>query len=180
MFSPKSAGQKFKTWNFPQNVVAESVVPLFFFNRRIAIALTTSKSKEHYGGLMDPSSCNHLDEDFRTLCSLTRNGKYSEVETLLNQPEWRLPIDYQDIIGNTVLHIACQNGNKRIVKLCLRRGASINLQNVDGLTALHFAYGFGFRDLGDYLVSKGADATILSRRGLTAFEGIDANALLAL
>jgi ankyrin repeat protein len=40
------------------------------------------------------------------------------------------PVDGQDPYGNTVLHTACQNGNKRIVKACLRRGCDTNAQNI--------------------------------------------------
>jgi ankyrin repeat protein len=40
------------------------------------------------------------------------------------------PVDAQDPYGNTVLHTACQNGNKRIVKACLRRGCDTNAQNI--------------------------------------------------
>ena len=52
------------------------------------------------------------------------------METMMNQPDWTLPIDAKDAPGNTLLSIACQNNNKRIAKLCLRRGADINTQNV--------------------------------------------------
>lgn len=38
------------------------------------------------------------------------------------QVDWNLPIDYTDKYGNTLLHIAVQNGSKRIAKLLLRRG----------------------------------------------------------
>lgn len=41
-----------------------------------------------------------------------------------------LPIDAKDPMGNTLLSVACQNNNKRIAKLCMRRGADINTQNV--------------------------------------------------
>ena len=61
-----------------------------------------------------------------------RHGKYREIEDAMNQPDWTLPIDYQDELGNTLLQIAVQNGNKRITKLCLRRGAEINKQNLGG------------------------------------------------
>lgn len=50
-------------------------------------------------------------------------------------PDLMIPVDYTDAAGNTLLQIACQNGNKRIAKLCLRRGANINHQNVRGLPA---------------------------------------------
>ncbi|OQS05077.1 hypothetical protein THRCLA_02743, partial [Thraustotheca clavata] len=55
------------------------------------------------------------------IMSLARHGKYAEVENLLNQPDWSLPIDAKDSAGNTLLSIACQNNNKRIAKLCLRK-----------------------------------------------------------
>jgi hypothetical protein len=111
-------------------------------------------------------------QDFEKLCSLCRHSKYSETEQLVSQPEWNLPMDYQDGQGNSLLHIAAQNGNKRFVKLCLRRGASMNLQNFFGQTALHFAFGYGYTEVGDYLVSKGADDSILNKDGLTCYEGL--------
>lgn len=43
-----------------------------------------------------------------------------------------MPIDYQDEMGLTLLHVAAQNGNKRVAKLCLRRGADINKRNNNG------------------------------------------------
>ncbi len=49
---------------------------------------------------------------------------------ILLGPDMLIPIDFKDATGNTLFHIACQNGNKRIAKLCLRRGAAINAQNV--------------------------------------------------
>ena len=64
------------------------------------------------------------------LFSLCRHGKYAEIEDLFDDPTFLLPIDAKDDLGNTLLMLACQNGNKRIVKLCLRRGANINTQNV--------------------------------------------------
>ncbi len=54
----------------------------------------------------------------------------SFVAQILLGPDLLIPIDYTDAAGNTILQIACQNGNKRIAKLCLRRGANINHQNV--------------------------------------------------
>jgi len=85
---------------------------------------------------------------------------------------WNVPIDYQDDQGNTLLHVVAQNGNKRMMKLCLRRGAALNTQNLSGQTALHFAFGFGYKDAGEYLLRKGADDTIKNADGLTCYEGM--------
>eukprot|EP01038_Epipyxis_sp_PR26KG_P004402 gene4402-6226_t len=118
-----------------------------------------------------------LAQDFKKLCSLCRHSKFSDAEELINQPDWNVPIDYQDEQGNTLLHVVSQNGNRRFVKLCLRRGAALNLQNLNGQTPLHFAYGYGYTEVGDYLVSKGADDSVRNKDGLTCYEGLGAKEL---
>ena len=110
---------------------------------------------------------------FEKICSLCRNGRYQDVDQYLNQPECTVPIDYQDEQGNTLLHIVCQNGNKRLVKLCLRRGAKLNVQNLKGQTPLHFTFSYGYSEIGNYLISKGADDNIKNYHGLTCYEGLD-------
>jgi len=87
--------------------------------------------------------------------SFARHGRIDELESLLKRG---LPVDIRDESGNTILAIACQNGNKRVVKLALRYGADINAKNQRGNTPLHFCFKYGFADsLGAYLLSKGAD-----------------------
>lgn len=128
-------------------------------------------------GLMEQnvaiSKAQKLAEDFKKVCSLCRHNKFGEVEDLMNHPDWSLGMDYQDDAGNTLLHIAAQNGNKRMVKLCLRRGAQLNVQNLNGQTALHFAFSYGYNEVGEYLVGKGADDSIRNKDGLTCYEGLD-------
>merc|ERR1711871_1811021 len=121
-----------------------------------------------------------MAEDFKKLCSLTRHAKFIDAEAMLNQPDWSVPIEYQDDQGNTLLHIAAQNGSKRLVKLALRRGAQMDTQNLNGQTALHFAFGYAFDDLGSYMVSKGANDTIRNKDGLTCYEGLGAAELALL
>mmetsp|Transcript_15557 Transcript_15557/g.20184 ORF Transcript_15557/g.20184 Transcript_15557/m.20184 type:complete len:140 (+) Transcript_15557:322-741(+) len=117
---------------------------------------------------------------FEELSSFTRHGKYKEIEEEMNSPDFNLPIDFQDDAGNSLLLIAAQNGNKRIAKLLLRRGASINKQNMAGQTVLHYAQGYGFSDLFDYFMSKGADDTMKNADGLTCYEGLDINDVQAI
>ena len=114
-----------------------------------------------------------LAADFAQLESWARHGKYREIEDAMNQPDWSLPIDFQDEIGNTLLHVCAQNGNKRIAKLCLRRGASIAMQNLNGQTVLHYCYSYGFTELGEYFITKGADDSVRNADGLTCYEGLD-------
>ena len=118
-----------------------------------------------------------LAADFEKVCSLCRHAKFSEVETLVNQPDWNVPVDYQNDMGNTLLHIVAQNGNKRLIKLCMRRGADLNQANLTGQTALHFAFGYGYTEAGEYLVKKGADDSIRNKDGLTCYEGLGGHEL---
>ncbi len=118
-----------------------------------------------------------LAADFKKVCSLARHGKYNEMEDLMNQSEWNVPIDYQDEQGNSMLHLCCQNGNRRIVKMVVRRGATINIQNLTGQTPLHFAFGYGYKEVGEYLIKLGADDTIKNKDGLTCYEGLSESEL---
>ncbi len=87
---------------------------------------------------------NKVYRDYLDMCRCVRHHKYAELENMMNSPDLSVPIDYCDKDGNTLLMISCQNGNKRIAKLCLRRGSHINLQNTNGQTCLHYAFGYGF------------------------------------
>lgn len=86
-----------------------------------------------------------------------------EVEMLLQQG---VPIDARDEFGNTILCIACQNGNKNMIKLALRHGADMNICNFKGNTPLHFCFRYGYaKTLGRYLMQKGADASLRNING---------------
>uniref|UniRef100_K3WBG7 WW domain-containing protein n=1 Tax=Globisporangium ultimum (strain ATCC 200006 / CBS 805.95 / DAOM BR144) TaxID=431595 RepID=K3WBG7_GLOUD len=119
-------------------------------------------------------------QQLEAIFSHCRHGKYDDVEVMLNSPDWTLPIDSKDIMGNTLLSIACQNNNKRIAKLCMRRGADINTQNLNGQTVLHYCHEYGFHDLMDYLMEKSAKDDILNADGLTCYEGLNKETVDAL
>ncbi|KAG7377451.1 hypothetical protein PHYPSEUDO_011637 [Phytophthora pseudosyringae] len=119
-------------------------------------------------------------EQLDTIFSLCRHGKYDEVELLLNSPDWSIGIDAKDATGNTLLSVACQNNNKRIAKLCLRRGADINTQNLNGQSLLHYCHEYGFHDLMEYLMEKGARDDLLNADGLTCYEGLSQEAVDAI
>jgi hypothetical protein len=141
-----------------------------------------AKSKDAFINLEDEEGATELqklvtqgqmqEEEFKKVASMCRHAKFAEVEEMMSQPDWRLPLDYQDTFGNTLLHVVTQNGNKRLVKLCLRRAAPINAQNLQGQTPLHFAFGYGYTELGEYLIRKGADDSLRNNDGLTCYEGI--------
>ena len=69
--------------------------------------------------------------------SLARHNRVDKLEQILAAG---FDPNQQDRNGNTILTVACQNGNKRVVKYALRHGAEVNLRNVKGKTALHFCF----------------------------------------
>ena len=105
-----------------------------------------------------------------TVFSQARNGRNKRVEESLNLG---FPIDTEDEKGNTLLLVAAQNSNKRLVEMLLVRGANVNHQNATGNTALHFALAFDAEGtLGEYLIEHGADDTIENLDGLTTYDGV--------
>jgi len=130
------------------------------------------------GGVMDEEANNEealaasgmTEDDVEDVFSASRHGRLDDIEYLLNKG---MPVDVRDEWGNTLLTIACQNGNKRVAKLVLRRGANINARNHKGNTPLHYCYHYGYGDtLGEYLVSKGADANSRNNAGRPTRDGI--------
>ena len=116
---------------------------------------------------------NKEEQDIKFIFSCARHGKFREIEEAFDQPDWTVDINAQDATGATLLQTACQNGNKRIVKFCMRRGADINKTNLAGNTPLHYCFAYGFESLGEYLMEKGADDSIQNADGLTCYEGLN-------
>lgn len=107
--------------------------------------------------------------DFETYASLIRNNRVKELQGQLIENLFRIDTQ-ENLTRNTLLHVACQNGSKLGVKVCLRLGANLNIQNSKGYTPLHFAYMYGFTELGEYCISKGADDELRALDGRTCYE----------
>eukprot|EP00928_Gymnodinium_smaydae_P056672 TRINITY_DN40004_c0_g1_i1.p1 TRINITY_DN40004_c0_g1~~TRINITY_DN40004_c0_g1_i1.p1 ORF type:complete len:323 (-),score=63.59 TRINITY_DN40004_c0_g1_i1:179-1147(-) len=107
--------------------------------------------------------------DVRTVFSAARHSRHKDVEAAL--VAGFNPIEV-DTFGNTLFHVACQNGNKRIAKLAIKYGGDMDMQNYKGQTGLHFLFGYGYPDIGEYFIEKGARDDILNESGMTAREGI--------
>jgi hypothetical protein len=86
---------------------------------------------------LDLAAAGLNEKDVEDVFSYARHGRCEEIERLFSKG---LPVDVRDSYGNTVLVIACQNGNKRVAKAVLRRGANINARNHKGNTPLHYCY----------------------------------------
>jgi len=81
-------------------------------------------------------------------------------------------INKMDEYGNTMLCLACQNGNLKIAKYLITKGANPNHQNKQGQTAPHFAIAYKFYDLSQWMFENGADDTLHNKFGLTAYDGL--------
>lgn len=94
------------------------------------------EEEEEYVAL-DLAAAGLSEKDVEDVFSYARHGRCEEMERLFSKG---LPVDVRDAYGSTVLIIACQNGNKRVAKAVLRRGANINARNHKGNTPLHYCY----------------------------------------
>lgn len=71
--------------------------------------------------------------------------------------------------GDTVLHIACSNGNTALVELLLPRGADIEAHSdCDGMTPLMRAAEMDHPECARLLLENGASVTALDKKGHTA------------
>jgi ankyrin repeat protein len=86
----------------------------------------------------------------------------------------RLPFHMNKIdeFANTMLGLACQNGNMKLCKFLISKGANPNHQNKNGQTPAHFAIAYKFFDLSTYLFENGGDDTLENRFGLSPYDGL--------
>jgi alpha-tubulin suppressor-like RCC1 family protein len=143
-----------------------------YSREEISSAVATKRGEGHnnappssdvVGGTMNGQTA----PDPATVFSRARHGRYADVLSALKNG---LPVDSRDTHDNTLLLIACQNGKKRIVKLCLRYGADLNAKNRAGNTALHFCFMYEHLELFDYLLGKGAGDEALNEDGQTCYD----------
>jgi hypothetical protein len=185
---PRSAAEDwfaigFDPWSAGKDPLSREFIPSLLTKEEALLEQARKRSDAAFIEVMDGDGAAALEAEaslqqqllstFEELASYVRHSKYREIEELMNSPDFTMPVDFQDDTGNTLLLIAAQNGVKRIAKLLLRRGASINKQNMAGQTVLHYAQGYGFMDLFEYFMSKGADDSIKNADGLTCYEGLD-------
>ena len=114
-----------------------------------------------------------MSTSFEEAASWIRNGRIQDLASFLQDTSNYGHFDInaqEENTGNTLLHIACQNGSKNIVKTCLRNGANMNCVNAKGRTPLHHCIMYGFHTLAEYFVSKGANDTITDMEGYKCYE----------
>ena len=78
-------------------------------------------------------------------------------------------MNYQNNIGETVLHCLCYENHEAAVALLIKHGANTNIQNNNGETPLHLAARMGYVKLVKLLIEMGgADISIKSDQGTVA------------
>lgn len=125
--------------------------------------LSTGANAGGASGSDDPSL------DPRQVFSAARHGRHKEVEASLQAGFDPM---FQDQFGNTLFHVACQNGNKRIAKAAIKYGGDMDAVNAKGNTGLHFLFAYGYPDIAEYFIEKGASEDVLNDSGKGPREGI--------
>ena len=74
--------------------------------------------------------------------------------------------------NNTLLIIAAQNGNSKLVKYLISKGSNPNHQNDAGQTAAHFAVEYKFFEISTWLFENGALDYIENKYGHTPYDGL--------
>ena len=76
----------------------------------------------------------------------------------------------RDAHGETALTVASEEGDPKVVKLLLDKGANINAQQNDGHTALMAAIRAGHIESVKLLLSRGADVNAEAQDSVTALK----------
>jgi len=121
------------------------------------------------GEIIEEDEFADFEQNDTVIFSFVRHNRYDAVEALIQQDHTVL--SSSDENGNTLLHVACQNNNRRIVKLLLKNHIAVNTQNEKGNTALHYCYQYHFMPLAEYLLSHGADDSIANQHGCLPSQG---------
>ena len=104
------------------------------------------------------------DFDFVKACDLNR---VREVETMLHGPQDPNTVHDDGPPYIIPLHVTCQEGSLKVVKLLLEAGADTELCGRDGSTALHFAAQAGQSEVVQLLLKSGANTDVLDHQQST-------------
>ncbi|CAG2224879.1 unnamed protein product [Mytilus edulis] len=87
---------------------------------------------------------------------MCHDGNYELAKLLILQG---LPVNEENYLGLTSLHLASHEGHTNIVKLLLDHGATavVNKGNINGSRPLHFAAHEGHKEIVEILLQHGAD-----------------------
>jgi len=122
------------------------------------------------GNVVEDDEYADFERNDTVAFSFVRHNRYDAVEALIQQDTTILLA--RDPVGNSLLHIACQNNNRRIAKLLVKNGVGVDIQNKSGNTCLHYCSQYGFMQLADFLITSGADESIPNKLGFLPAQGL--------
>lgn len=91
-----------------------------------------------------------------------------------------LDVNLKDAAGNTLLHVASNDGKIEIVQFLLEMGADINARAEEGITPLHSACLNGHEKVVELLIANGADINAATYKGFTPLHDACVNNRLAI
>ena len=118
---------------------------------------------------------NNKDENNETFLSYAIKRKNIPIiDLLLTSP--LLDYSYQNLQGNSYLHLSVIYELESTIKILIKKGIDINMKNIDGNTALHYAYSINNYNIIILLIKNKIDYNIKNKQGLIA-EKIKPNSL---
>ncbi|KAF7488247.1 26S proteasome non-ATPase regulatory subunit 10 [Sarcoptes scabiei] len=85
---------------------------------------------------------------WRNICQLLiESGADQSIRDRLKQTPLHRALNSQDNIGNTPLHMACEDERETIVKILLQNGARIDMENVDKKLPIDLCRDYQFKKL---------------------------------
>ena len=112
---------------------------------------------------------NNKDENNETLLSYAIKRKNIPIIDLLLTSSL-LDYSYQNLQGNSYLHLSVMYELESTIKLLIQKGIDINLKNIDGNTALHYAYSINNHNIIIILLQNKIDFKIKNNQGLIGEE----------
>ena len=106
-----------------------------------------------------------LEKSSGLIFSCVRHNRFEDIKALLQEDGSLL--DVLDEYGNSLLHVAVRNDNKRITKLLLKAGINIDAKNKEGDTPLHLAVRMKFSEIAQFLITSGADDAARNLAGVS-------------
>ena len=109
-------------------------------------------------------------DDFNKLKNLIYNKDENQFKYECLNISNNYDINTCDRNGNTLLILACMNGDFNIVKLLLDNGANPNCANLNKNTPLHYAISHHEYDIADLLIKNGANDDLENINGLNPWK----------
>jgi len=106
-------------------------------------------------------------EETKDICYYTSAGETEKVIELLDSG---VDVNFEDAMGMSALHWACDRGHLDMARLLLDRGAQVNAEDECGTTPLHVACTCDHADIVELLLARGADPTMTDGDGERALD----------